>query len=566
MALSQLYATDETYEPSARTVKCSKKFSEIYKLNVVPTDLSIYPWGSKKFYENTYQANNDKEPYTTAKTGTTSTKNVPMGALVSYYSASCRIAYDMTNWDANANNYRFVTEYDYKDVVACIYVSISPTNDNLRVIDTYYDDYVNNYSNYVVRSIYLVPFIRYNYSDSYRTNFSNSFTFVGQFNINGSYEDNNEQKNFDWVKIAGDAATLFGVRRLMAKAVIPGIGKYSIPSEPDSVTLCNYDTVSFVKSDDSNKYFSCVVENVTKEQVMEQAARCGFCFCTSDKDAANKKYGDKGFYVPIIDDDGLTTGKYTDGADANALPQAQWTTPTAQWDNSKYDPTKPIDPNDYTDKIDLNKPTLTTTGIFNRTFGMNATNIRSLADYLWNADETVFNEIVKGLSLMGGNPIDGLIDLRLYPFDVVSKTSGGASKSIVVGRTNTGINGVEINDYNAVLDLGSCSFFPYFGNFLDYEPYTTGQLYIPYVGIVPISTAVFMGQTISCKMVVDITTGSCTAIVFCNGIPLIYKNGNIGVEIPMTATNSAQYAARIMSGLTSAATDLTLGAATGNPM
>lgn len=566
MALSQLYATDETYEPSARTVKCSKKFSEIYKLNVVPTDLSIYPWGSKKFYENTYQANNDKEPYTTAKTGTTSTKNVPMGALVSYYSASCRIAYDMTNWDANANNYRFVTEYDYKDVVACIYVSISPTNDNLRVIDTYYDDYVNNYSNYVVRSIYLVPFIRYNYSDSYRTNFSNSFTFVGQFNINGSYEDNNEQKNFDWVKIAGDAATLFGVRRLMAKAVIPGIGKYSIPSEPDSVTLCNYDTVSFVKSDDSNKYFSCVVENVTKEQVMEQAARCGFCFCTSDRDAANKKYGDKGFYVPIIDDDGLTTGKYTDGADANALPQAQWTTPTAQWDNSKYDPTKPIDPNDYTDKIDLNKPTLTTTGIFNRTFGMNATNIRSLADYLWNADETVFNEIVKGLSLMGGNPIDGLIDLRLYPFDVVSKTSGGASKSIVVGRTNTGINGVEINDYNAVLDLGSCSFFPYFGNFLDYEPYTTGQLYIPYVGIVPISTAVFMGQTISCKMVVDITTGSCTAIVFCNGIPLIYKNGNIGVEIPMTATNSAQYAARIMSGLTSAATDLTLGAATGNPV
>ena len=36
-----------------------------------------------------------------------------------------------------------------------------------------------------------------------------------------------------------------------------------------------------------------------------------------------------------------------------------------------------------------------------------------------------------------------------------------------------------------------------------------------------------MGQTISCKMIVDITTGSCTAIVFANGIPMIYKNGNI---------------------------------------
>ena len=566
MALSSLYATDETYKPSVKTVKCSKKFSEIYKLNVVPTDLSIYPWGSKKFYENTYQANSTKEPYTTAKTGTTTTKNIPMGALVNFFGASCRIAYDRKDWDANANNYRFVTEYNYQDVVACIYVAISPTNDSLNVKETSYDNYLIDYPNYVVRSIYLVPFLRTNAGDTQRTNWNGAYTFVGQYNINGSYQDKKETKNFDWVKIAGDVYTLYGVRYLNGKSQIPGMSKDKILPEPDSVTLCNYDTVSFVKSDSSNKYFSCSVVNVTKEQVMESAARCGFCFCTNSVDAANKKYGDKGFYVPIIGDDGLTTGKYVDGAEAKNLPQSSWTTPTAQWDNSKYDPTKPIDPNDYTDKIDLNKPTLTTTGIFNRTFGMNATNIRSLADYLWNADETVFNEIVKGLSLMGGNPIDGLIDLRLYPFDVVSHTSGGASKNIVVGRTDTKITGIEINDYNAVLDLGSCSFFPYFGNFLDYEPYTTGQLYIPYVGIVPISTAVFMGQTISCKMVVDITTGSCTAIVFCNGIPLIYKNGNMGVEIPMTATNSAQYASRIMSGLTSAATDLTLGAATGNPM
>ena len=566
MALSQLYATDETYKPSVKTIKCSKKFSEIYKLNVVPTDLSIYPWGSKKFYENTYQANNTEEPYTTAKTGTTSTINFPMGAIVNFFGASCRIAYDRKDWDANANNYRFVTEYNYQDVVACIYVSISPTNDSLNVIETSYDSYLIDYPNYVVRSIYLLPFLRTNAGDTQRTNWKGAYTFVGQYNIKGNYQDKKETKSFDWVKIAGDVYTLYGVRYLNGKSLIPGISKNKILPEPDSITLCNYDTVSFVKATTDNKYFSCAVENVTKEQVMEQAARCGFCFCTNSADAANKKYGDKGFYVPIIGDDGLTTGKYVDGEEAKNLPQSSWTTPTAQWDNSKYDPTKPIDPNDYTDKIDLNKPKLTTTGIFNRTFGMNATNIRSLADYLWNADETVFNEIVKGLSLMGGNPIDGLIDLRLYPFNVVSHTSGGASKSIVVGRTDTKINGIEINDYNAILDLGSCSFFPNFGNFLDYEPYTTGQLYIPYVGIVPISTAIFMGQTISCKMVVDITTGSCTAIVFCNDIPIIYKNGNMGVEIPMTATNSAQYASRIMSGLTSAATDLTLGAATGNPV
>ena len=306
--------------------------------------------------------------------------------------------------------------------------------------------------------------------------------------------------------------------------------------------------------------------HVDKDRIIKAAASTyGLPVATNLKAAERGTWDDSGIHLPVMDKSGVIKDTTSGDDNKNNPYYNNQNNSNGLWDNG-VPAGKDDDPNDYTDKIDLNKPSLTTTGIFNRTFAMTSPGIKSLANYLWNADETKFDEIVKGLSLMGGNPIDGLIDLRLYPFNVVNKTSGGASKSIVVGRTDTGVSGIEINDYNAILDLGSCSFYPYFGNFLDYEPYTTGQLYIPYVGIVPISTAVFMGQTISCKMVVDITTGSCTAIVFCNGIPLIYKNGNIGVEIPMTATNSAQYAARIMSGLTSAATDLTLGAATGNPM
>lgn len=296
--------------------------------------------------------------------------------------------------------------------------------------------------------------------------------------------------------------------------------------------------------------------NISKDEILSEVANLGFAFYTNGY-VNFLDLNDENLYIPVIKS-GLSTGTYTNGTANADNPQINWTNP---WIDAKYDPYKPIDPNKYTDKIVLNKPNLTTTGIFNRTFALTANSIKSLANYLWNADESIFNEIVKGLSLMGGNPIDGLIDLRLYPFDVSSKTSGGNSKSIVVGRTDTKVNGLEINDYNAVLELGSCTFFPNFGNFLDYEPFTTASLYIPYVGIVPISTADFMGQTISCKMVVDITTGSCTAVVFANDIPIIYKNGNIGVEIPMTGTNSAEYASRIAGGLTSGATDIALGAA-----
>ena len=292
---------------------------------------------------------------------------------------------------------------------------------------------------------------------------------------------------------------------------------------------------------------------ISPDEILKQCLKYGVIVCESEESARDSSNTGDDCHVPVIKG-GSVTDDYTSGNQNTTNPNFQWNNP---WEDAGYDPR---DPNKYTDKIDLNKPGLTTTGIFNRTFALTSTSIKNLADYLWNADESIFNEIVKGLSLMGGNPIDGLIDLRLYPFDVAAKAGGGNSKTIVVGRTDTKVAGLEINDYNAVLDLGSCTFFQYFGNFLDYEPFTTASLYIPYVGIVPISTADFMGQTISCKMVVDITTGSCTAVVFANNIPMIYKNGNIGVEIPMTGTNSAEYASRIMGGLTSGAADVALGA------
>lgn len=329
---------------------------------------------------------------------------------------------------------------------------------------------------------------------------------------------------------------------------IPSPGENFLESN-NYPTLCNFNILTLKRVDEVLYAYT----TPDKKNEIEKALNSyGIIWAESASIISKKNLLDDGVHYPEIKD-GKTTGSGTNGVDNEKNDGYNWK-------NSRehsYDG----DPNDYTDSIDLVTPTLTTTGIFNRTFAMNSENIHNLSDYLWNSDESIFNEIIKGLSLMGGNPIDGLIDLRLYPFDVSSKVKTGISQEIVVGRTNTHVQAIKINNYNAILNLGGCIFFRKFGNFLDYEPFTTASLYVPYVGIVPISTADFMGQTISCKMVVDITTGSCTAIVFANDIPIIYKNGNIGVEIPMTGTNSAEYASRIAGGLTSGATDIALGAA-----
>lgn len=291
---------------------------------------------------------------------------------------------------------------------------------------------------------------------------------------------------------------------------------------------------------------------------MPKSYAVGICnstglYWTGNTNSAQYSKIGKGCVDPLIHlgtltDDGKLTGDGSTGSDTNNERISNFTNADDYFNNGGFNGYDNTDPNNYTDKIDLNKPKLSTVNVFNRTFAVNNTSVTALADFLWNADETKFDEIIKGLGLMGENPMNGLIDLRLYPFDVATKNNVTSAQSIVIGRTDTGVNGIKLTgDVNALIDLGSCSFFQKFKNFLDYEPYTTAQLYIPYIGVIPVSTAEFMGHNISVKMIVDYITGACTAIVYKDDIPFIYRNGVIGVSIPMTGTDSASYSNSIIS-------------------
>ena len=236
-----------------------------------------------------------------------------------------------------------------------------------------------------------------------------------------------------------------------------------------------------------------------------------------------------------------------------------------------------IDPSVYTDRIDLTTPQLTAMDIFNRSFALNKSQVDQFANFIWNANDSIFQEVVDGLALMGENPINGVIDLRLYPFDV-GALSGGLTSQIKIGRTNTGISGYRLTENSAaVINLGSVKFFPTFKEtapFLDYEPYTTAELYIPFIGKIPISTAQFVGHTISVKMIVDFITGAGTAVVFCDYIPVIYQQGVVGVSIPITGDNAAAYAqsvignvvqgAQSLAGITASVAKGDVGGAIGN--
>lgn len=221
-----------------------------------------------------------------------------------------------------------------------------------------------------------------------------------------------------------------------------------------------------------------------------------------------------------------------------------------------------IDPNVYVDDTPLTKPNLQAINVFNRTYAVTATQLRALADFLWNADDDIFTLIKEGLSLMGENPMNALIDCRLYPFDVTTLLNSSGSEQIVLGRVNTETYGRRLTSYDsAIINLGTCTFFKKFKNFLDYSPYTVARLYLPYCGIVEIDTQEFMGHEITIKMVIDVITGACTCFVYKDGIICLKSNGVIGVGIPMSGTDSASYANTILGNTISGVTDVLSGAA-----
>ena len=572
-----------------------------------PYDLTIFPWavsnikysayvahggtGLEKVFEKTGTrigfVSSTRETSTSAYVPTKNTeiyKNSTEGDLFCNWSPNARYSqYEYNSFNDIVTNFKY---NNYSCGVIILAYKVKPENKTIARNSSNYkwftslSDYRKESSIYkYVSHVQLEPYSKLSNANSRSRNSNITHYTVGNFTFNFNEPITKYSLNFNMVESIAQGAYLKHETNLYYGIPVLGLyNKYGLPIYSGTVEnietthtlnissilktcICHNDLTPTIQdetaqSDPENIYHTITAWfEISPDEILNQCLKYGVIIAESNPTDLTNSANDT--YIPKIIN-GKVSKDSTHGAENATNPQVSWSNP---WTDAKYDPYRPVDPNNYTDKIKLNKPNLTTTGIFNRTFALTASSIKSLSDYLWNADESIFNEIVKGLSLMGGNPIDGLIDLRLYPFDVSAKTSGGNSKSIVVGRTDTKVNGLEINDYNAVLELGNCTFYPYFGNFLDYEPFTTASLYIPYVGIVPISTADFMGQTISCKMVVDITTGSCTAIVFANDIPIIYKNGNIGVEIPMTGTNSAEYASRIAGGLTSGATDIALGAA-----
>ena len=215
------------------------------------------------------------------------------------------------------------------------------------------------------------------------------------------------------------------------------------------------------------------------------------------------------------------------------------------------DPDKDDDYENHKDDEEENLPDTANNsiGVLTSTYKMTRDRLSQLGAFLWSGN------IFDSFSLVNSNPIENIISCKDIPFSI----GGGGDKVIKLGNVDTGVNGEKVNTNFSEITIGSITIPKRYNNFLDLAPYTKVTIYLPYIGFKELDVTQIMGKRITVKYAVDVITGGCIAEIFCSNTRLYEFSGQVGIDIPITASNRAQVEAGYISNAVSSGADLITG-------
>ena len=192
-------------------------------------------------------------------------------------------------------------------------------------------------------------------------------------------------------------------------------------------------------------------------------------------------------------------------------------------------------------------------------FNPDLTELQALASYMWSS-----NFDISQLFKIFGDPIDAILGLSITP---VAVTHGSAAQ-FFVGNIATGVTMYKCAKQFESLDCGSLNVTKKYGSYLDYAPYTTAEIYLPFIGTLPIDINDIMGKTVRLMYRFDLISGACCAMIACGGKVLYTFVGQCSASIPITGhdwTNSVNGVLTIAASVASIAATQGAAAPTGIP-
>lgn len=198
--------------------------------------------------------------------------------------------------------------------------------------------------------------------------------------------------------------------------------------------------------------------------------------------------------------------------------------------------------------------------------------MQSFYDAVWNTDLTDF---VKGaFTGIYENLISNVISLKYMPTSSVNLGGTGDSSPVILGfKTYDELTVQTIgNTVAPIVDIGSYRFSRAYNSFADYAPYTDIRLYLPFVGVVPLDTNLFMGgggdtpPVLNIKAQYDLQSGLITYFIMRNKTMISSVSGRMAVEVPISLQSGMDTFKTISSNFIGKATSFAGNAMAGNPI
>lgn len=282
----------------------------------------------------------------------------------------------------------------------------------------------------------------------------------------------------------------------------------------------------------------------------KQLAYLGFRFCV-DAEHLNDSINSQYYFIPVIDEKGVTTGGFyqANSAEAETLPNYNWTNDV--YTETPYDGTddeEDGDPNDYDDenKTELNPAADGYSNEFQNSYVIPFDNgdfadlatVGEIASYLYYTAPTNQSET----DYLSSNPIDAVVSLMMFPFAIDVDIPSYGLPYVRYGKVVSDKKALGfIKSQIQIIDFGSHLYYPIYGvkDFRSYEPYCDAELLLPYCGNVKILPSLYLNHFIGVKYIIDLVTGACCACIFRDNLMTSVVNGQIGMSLPVTGVRAA---------------------------
>lgn len=187
--------------------------------------------------------------------------------------------------------------------------------------------------------------------------------------------------------------------------------------------------------------------------------------------------------------------------------------------------------------------------------------LSQIAGYMWTSD---MGQAWEAIFQLISDPMDMVIGLNMYPFTIPSAALSPNKVDVEAGPLDiyvdplTKVQSYMLRTQYLELDCGSLDVGQFYGNALDFQPYTKATIHVPFCGDYPLNIddirsnldASVNGKTLHLKYHVDMFSGACVAMLKVGDAVLYQWSGSMAMNVPMTGNDYSNTIQNVISTAT----------------